>query len=169
MANRHFVFFQLKAVRKPWWNHKPLPFFFTKYFSHAIESFYRPLVMSTLSFIFTETFRWQIFYTVNYRRQLIKDELPISNVYHYQASWLFQDLCLFTKPNRVSGNHVFSLPSYLRSLFLVNLQFFEKNWRNSTFLSISWSIYYLMHTHNSQLLENLNINYRTWHIFVFSS
>ena len=68
MANRHFVFFQLKAVRKPWWNHKPLPFVFTKHFFHAIESFYRPLVMSNRSFIITETFRWQIFYNVNYRR-----------------------------------------------------------------------------------------------------
>ena len=68
MANRHFVFFQLKAVRKPWWNHKPLPFVFTKHFFHAIESFYRPLVMSNRSFIITETFRWQIFCNVNYRR-----------------------------------------------------------------------------------------------------
>ena len=92
---------QLKAVRKPWWNHKPLPFVFTKHFLLAIESFYRPLVMSNLSFIITETFRWQIFYTVNYRRQLINHELPISNVYHYQANWLFQELCLLSKPNRV--------------------------------------------------------------------
>ena len=68
IANRHFVFFQLKAVRKPWWNHKPLPFVFTKHFFHAIESFYRPLVMSNRSFIITETFRWLIFYNVNYRR-----------------------------------------------------------------------------------------------------
>ena len=72
MANRYFVFFQLKGVRKPWWNHKPLPFVFTKHFFPAIESFYRPLVISNLSFIFTETLRWQIFYTVNYRRKLIK-------------------------------------------------------------------------------------------------
>ena len=92
---------QLKAVRKPWWNHKPLPFVFTKHFFHAIESFHRQLVKSNLSFIITETFRWQIFYTVNYRRQLINHELPISNVYHYQANWLFQELCLLSKPNRV--------------------------------------------------------------------
>ena len=68
---------------------------------YQTESFYRPLVHSNLSFIFTETFRWLIFYTVNYRRQSIKGELAISNVYHYQASWLFQELCLFSKPNRV--------------------------------------------------------------------
>ena len=150
MANRYFVFFQLKAVRKPWWNHKPLPFVFTKHFFPAIESFYRPLVISNLSFIFTETFRWQIFYTVNYRRQWTKDELPISNAYYYQASWLFQELCLL--PSIIECKRTFSCLA-IYGVFSSRLhKFFDKKLLNSTFFSISWSNHKIHEKYNSVLI-----------------
>ena len=112
--------------------------FLPNIFSLAIESFYRPLVLSNLLFIFTEKFRWLIFYTVYYRRQWTKDELPISNAYHYQASWLFQELCLL--PSIIECKGTFSCLA-IYGVFSSRLhKFFDKKWLNSTFFSISWSI-----------------------------
>ena len=151
MANRHFVFFEIWAVRKLWWKYNHLPFVFSKHFFLAKESFYRPLVHSNLSFIFTETFRWLIFYTVNYRRQSIEGELAISNGISLSGkltvsrTWTcnikrqiiirqadcFKNVTFCPSLIECKGTTFFRCP------FLLNTQFFDKKWLNSKFFSIS--------------------------------